>query len=86
MFSFQSTLPVHLKVFSHCRSFLTLFVQGDGAILFWFIWRFHFVIEASSLYDSRRHGDIAQMHPNFILTLRRHFADMNVKNPYLLSH
>jgi hypothetical protein len=40
-----------------------------------------------SQYDSCRHSNMAQTHPNFFHTdFWRHFANMNVKNPYLVSH
>jgi hypothetical protein len=43
---------------------------------------------SASRYDSLHHSNMAQTHPIFffILTLWRHFANMNVKNPYLVSH
>jgi hypothetical protein len=42
---------------------------------------------SASQYDSRRHSNMAQTRPNFFrMTLWRHFANMNVKTPYLVSH
>jgi hypothetical protein len=45
---------------------------------------------SASQYDSRCHSNMAQSRKHvqifFILTLWRHFANMNVKNPYLVSH
>jgi hypothetical protein len=41
-------------------------------------------ITSASQYDSRRRRKRVQIF--FILTLWRHFANMNAKNPYLVSH
>jgi hypothetical protein len=42
---------------------------------------------SASQYDSRRHSNMAQTRPIFFhIDSLRHFANMNVKNPYLVSH
>ena len=78
-------------VFLH---FLSKTVLMVGAILFLFVWYFHFVTSAfvitmasASQYDSRRHDNVAQTRQNvFHVDSDVTFGFINVKHPYLVSY
>ena len=68
--------PLVVSFFFFFKEFLPKIVRNIGAILFLFVPCFHFVTLTF----------VIAMASASKYDSRRHFANMNVKNPYLASH